>query len=175
MKQELSQNGFDLIKHYEGLHDGDLTQIGLQPKMCPANIWTIGWGHAIFYKGRFLKGLSDKELAYKLFPNLTLEEADKWLAEDVKERVDAVNNLQLELTQGQFDALVDFVYNEGIGNLNTSTLLQRIRLKASPMMIEEAFSRFKYGGGKVLPGLILRRRSESELFNNGDLKFYTSL
>jgi lysozyme len=175
MKQELSQNGFDLIKHYEGLHDGDLTQIGLQPKMCPANIWTIGWGHAIYYKGRFLKGLSNKELAYKLFPNLTLEEADKWLAEDVKERVDMVNDLQLELTQSQFDALVSFVYNVGFGNLKTSTLLHRIRMKATPIYITEAFGRFKYGGGKVLPGLILRRRTESELFNNGDLKFYTSL
>ena len=38
-----SERGMNLIKKYEGLHDGDLKAIGLQPKMCPANVWTEGW------------------------------------------------------------------------------------------------------------------------------------
>lgn len=42
-----SENGIILIKHYESLHDGDLSRIGLQPKMCPAGYWTEGYGHAI--------------------------------------------------------------------------------------------------------------------------------
>ena len=50
-RQEMrtSNKGIDLIKEFEGLHDGDLSIIGLQPKMCPAGIWTQGYGHAIIY------------------------------------------------------------------------------------------------------------------------------
>jgi lysozyme len=39
---KISEKGLDLIKHFESLHDGDLTIVGLQPKMCPAGIWTEG-------------------------------------------------------------------------------------------------------------------------------------
>ena len=55
-----------VIKHYEGLHDGDLSKIGLQPKMDPSGIWTEGWGHAIHQNGKFIRGASNKALAYKL-------------------------------------------------------------------------------------------------------------
>ena len=44
----------DLVKSFEGIHDGDLTVIGLQPKMCPAGIWTVGYGRALRSKPRML-------------------------------------------------------------------------------------------------------------------------
>ena len=54
---KISQIGIDLIKHFEGLHDGDLKAIGLQPKKCPAGIWTEGYGHTMRdVNGNFLKG-----------------------------------------------------------------------------------------------------------------------
>ena len=60
-----SQKGINLIKYFESLHDGDLTEIGLQPKMCPAGIWTEGYGHAIRdLKGQFFKGKDNKLKAY---------------------------------------------------------------------------------------------------------------
>ena len=54
----ISKNAIDLIKHYESLHDGNLKEIGIQPKMDPVGIWTIGWGHAIAdpITKQFLKG-----------------------------------------------------------------------------------------------------------------------
>ena len=59
-----SQKGIDLIKHFESLHDGDLTQIGPQQKMDVKGIWTAGWGHAIINKGGFVMGEEQKDLAY---------------------------------------------------------------------------------------------------------------
>ena len=54
-----------LISKYEGLHDGDLKEIGLQPKMDPVGIWTEGWGHAIIdSKGNFVKGIDCKTNAF---------------------------------------------------------------------------------------------------------------
>ena len=56
---KISQQGLDLIKFYEGLHDSDLTRIGLQWKYCPAGVVTVGWGHALFYQG---EDMPDKNL-----------------------------------------------------------------------------------------------------------------
>ena len=61
-----NQEGINLIKHFESLHDGDLKQIGLQPKMDPIGIWTEGYGRAMRDdKGNFIKGSAKIELAYK--------------------------------------------------------------------------------------------------------------
>ena len=56
-----SSSGIALIAYFEQYHDGDLTKIGLQPKMCPAGIWTVGLGHALINKntGKWLKGQQD--------------------------------------------------------------------------------------------------------------------
>jgi lysozyme len=174
---KLSQSGYDLIKHYESLHDGDLSQIGLQPKMCPAGVWTVGWGHAVVYKGRILKGEQNRKLALSLYPNLSEDDASTLLVEDALLREKQVNDLGLKLEQYEFDALVSFVFNEGIGNLKSSTLLRRIIAKKNNEhitddMIREAFGRFKYASGIVLPGLVYRRKTEAELFINNILTFF---
>ena len=53
-----SERGIQLIKFFESLHDGDLSKIGLQPKLCPADVVTIGYGHAVKDKnGNFLNQL----------------------------------------------------------------------------------------------------------------------
>ena len=58
-----SNIGIELIKEFESLHDGDLSIIGLQPKMCPAGIWTEGYGHAMRdNKGNFIKGWFAREV-----------------------------------------------------------------------------------------------------------------
>jgi lysozyme len=173
----INEIGYNLIKHYESLHDGDLSQIGLQPKMCPAGVWTIGWGHAVVYKGRLLKGEQNKKLALSLYPKLSEEESGKLLVEDAQLREKQVNDLRLKLEQYEFDALVSFVFNEGIGNLKSSTLLRRIIARknnehVTDDMIREAFGRFKYASGIVLPGLVFRRQSEAELFINNILTFF---
>ena len=176
---KLSETGIKLIKHYESLHDGDLNVIGLQPKLCPAGIWTVGWGHAIVYNGKFLKSdpeKKNKEIAYSLYPALTLEEADQMFLVDIQVYENQVTSLNLKINQNQFDALVSFSYNCGFKNLLNSTLLKRI--KANSGNIQEAFEMWNKGDcngdGKLetLAGLTARRKTEAELFIKGTLTFY---
>jgi lysozyme len=157
--------GKDIIKFCESLHDGDLTQIGLQPKMCPAGIWTEGWGHAMTQFGKPLKGIENKELAYKLSKIKTEADAEEVLESDLIDVECAVTRLvKVPLTQNQFDALVSFTFNLGQGNFHTSTLLKKLNAGD----YKGAADQFKYwnkSGGKVLPGLTTRRKMETDLFN----------
>ena len=85
---EIGKLGIELIKYFESLHDGDLKKIDLQPKLCPANIVTIGYGHALKDKdGSWLKGeegLSKALLLYPEWETITKEEANKILEDDLK-------------------------------------------------------------------------------------------
>lgn len=173
---KISNKGIELIKHFESLHDGDLTHIGLQPKMDPLGIWTVGYGHALKIDGEYLRGEKDKDRAYAMFPNMTEEHACTLLDEDCDERELQVSNLGLSLLQNEFDALVSFAYNEGIGNLRQSNLLKYIsKGNRSEETIKWAFGVWCKGRVDgvliVLPGLIKRRRSEAELFLTGKLIF----
>ena len=160
-----SENGIILIKHYESLHDGDLSRIGLQPKMCPAGYWTEGYGHAILGPdGQKIKGVSGKALAYKNSIVKNESQACNLLAKDLIWRETAINRLGLNLTQNQFDSLVSFSYNVGIGSFIKSTLLADIRKKAPEKKIREDFLKWVYSDGKKLPGLVFRRQAEADLF-----------
>lgn len=166
-----SQNGINLIKHFESLHDGDLTKIGLQPKTCPAWIWTTGYGHALTdINGSFLKGVTGYQRLLEIYPDLetiTEEEAEDLLKEDLEEIEVKINSLKLSLLQNEFDALVSFAFNCGFGSLLSSTLLKRIKSKSGD--IKEAFLMWNKSNGKVLNGLIKRREAEAELFINNKL------
>lgn len=118
-----------ILKKCESLHDGDLSEIGLQPKMDCQGIWTEGWGHAIYdpVTKDFVRGQSNKNRAYALRIITNEDQADATLLLDLKQREDTVNSLGLQLNQNQFDALVDFCYNVGSGNLQSSTLLKTIK------------------------------------------------
>lgn len=158
-----SQVGIKLIKEFESLHDGDLSIIGLQPKMCPAGIWTEGWGRAMRdSKGNFLRGQEDKDLAYSRISIKTVAEADKALVEDLKSREHTVmQNIKIKLDQSEFDALVSYVYNTG----GSSTLYNLINNKADKSKIKFWFeNKYITGGGKKLAGLIRRRKAESNLY-----------
>lgn len=171
---KIGPKGIALIQHCESLHDGDLSVVGLQPKMDSVGIWTEGWGRAMRYNGSFLRGEENKELAYKLSTIKTDEDAMKALLEDLEFYEDHINNLDICDTQGQFDALCSFSYNLGIGRLITSTLCTRVRKKDTPERIKEAFLMWNKGTVKgkkvVLKGLTLRRGYEADLFNTGDFQ-----
>lgn len=158
--------GKNLIKHFEGLHDGDLSKIGLQPKMCPAGLWTAGWGSLILDdKGQRIEGLANKEKAYKFNKINTVEDADKQLEIDLRTRESMIDSLQLKLNQNQFDALVSFCYNIGFANLKSSTLLVDVKANASKEEIKKQFLRWVYAKKKKLAGLVNRRVAEAELFS----------
>jgi len=158
-----SQKGKDFIKSFESLHDGDLKLLGLQPKMDPSKIWTEGWGRAMRGSdGKYLKGESNRQLAYKRATIKTLEEANKALDEDLKPREKAVNSkLMVQVNQNQFDALVSHYYNTG----GSDTLFNLVNKKAGKTEIYRWFTeRYITSDGKVLNGLIRRRKAEADLY-----------
>lgn len=135
-------NGLNLIKSFEGCH--------LNAYLCPANVPTIGYGHT-----------KNVRLGMKITP----EQAEKFLRDDLKTFEKIVkDNVKMPLNQNQFDALVSFVFNVGGGNFKTSTLLKVLN-KGDYGAAAGEFSKWVYGGGKKLPGLVRRRQAEAELFS----------
>lgn len=166
------QQGIDLIKHYESLHDGDLTKIGLQPKLCPAGVVTVGWGHTETHNGEQIKSF---ELFAELYPdlmNLTEEQADELLKKDlVKEEAKVNLRINVPITQYQFDALVSYFFNIGY----SATMVQLVNLKATNKEITEwMIHHYITVGGVYKAGLFYRRESEAHLFTTGELKYFNT-
>lgn len=165
---KINKAGLDLIKHFESLHDGDLKLIGLQPKMCPAQVWTVGYGRALVdaKTGQFLKGAKDKAKAYAMYPALTEAEAEQMLLEDttsfskqVKARLGKV-----VLNDNQFSALVSFSYNLGVGAFERSTLRKKLLVNPKDTSIKAEFAKWNKASGVVLKGLVRRRQAEADLY-----------
>jgi lysozyme len=132
---------FDLIKKFEGL--------SLKAYLCPAKVWTIGYGHT--------KGV-------KAGDTITQAQADKMLADEVSAFAFSVFPLiKVPVNQNQFDALVSFAYNVGTGALGKSTLLRRLNEKQYSVAADE-FLKWNKAGGVVLKGLVRRREAERLLF-----------
>jgi len=122
--------------------------------LCPANIWTIGWGNTKIPGKPVTKGMT-----------CTREEADEEFLIDTQDSQKAVNRLvKVALTQGQFNALVDFVFNLGAGRLKVSTLRKKINAGVWDEIPGE-LNKWVYGGGRKLKGLVLRRQAESAYFS----------
>lgn len=167
----------DLVKHFESLHDGDLTTIGLQPKLCPTGYWTEGYGHVII--GPDKKPLTWKTPYKSALAHSTIKtesDALRVLAEDLAIRSATVKRfVTVRLTQCQFDALVSFQYN--VGALGTSTLLTELN-RGKWNLAAQNFNRWVWGtdpatGQKVeLAGLKRRRKAERALFEGLDFQRY---
>ena len=144
---KISNNGLNLIKQFEGLR--------LAAYDDGAGVWTIGYGTIKYPNGaRVKKG--DK---------ITQAQADQYIANDVATFERSVNMLvNVPLTQNQFDALVSFTYNLGATNLSASTLLKKLNTKDYKGTSAE-FQKWNKAGGKVMTGLVRRRKAEMELFN----------
>jgi lysozyme len=137
--------------------------IGLQPKMCPAKVWTEGYGRAMRNKyGVFLKGTKDKKEAYANVTINNKQEAEQALVEDLRvfERI-VSSKIKIPLTQNQFDSLVSYTYNTG----GSDTLFKLINKKAPEEQIRKWFeTKYITSNGVRLQGLVRRRRAESDLF-----------
>ena len=133
-----SKAALDQIAKYEGIR--------LKAYKCPAGVWTIGVGHT----GGVTEGMT-----------ITHDQAMAFFADDIKASERAVEKLGMELTQGQFDALVSFCYNCGAGNL------KKLCTGRTKKQIADAIPLYNKGGGKVLAGLVKRRAWERGLFVEG--------
>lgn len=139
--KKISQKGIDLIKSFEGLE--------LKAYLCPAKVWTIGYGHT--------KGVRQGQ-------SITSEQADDFLKSDIADSEKEVNKQSLKLNQNQFDALVSFTYNVGVGSFRSSTLLKKAKRNPNDESIRNEFAKWKYANSEILPGLIRRRTAESDLY-----------
>lgn len=165
-----SKPGIDLIKYFESLHDGDLSQIGLQPKMCPAGIWTEGYGHAITdRRGRKVAGVEMRATALQLSKVKTEAEADELLADDLKTFEDIVNSkVKVKLNQNEFDALVSHTYNTG----GSETLFELINQDKKSEKVKNWWTiKYTSVAGKQLKGLVLRRRVEWNFYKTGIINY----
>jgi len=144
----VSDKGIELIKKFEGL--------SLKPYLCPARIPTIGYGNT-FYEDGTKVTMSDKLI--------TAERATAMLKVVVSQFAVGVAKLITfkGVSQHQFDALVSFAYNVGLGNLKSSTLLKRVNKNEMELASME-FKKWDKAGGKVLAGLTKRREAEAMLF-----------
>ena len=144
---KISNNGLNLIKQFEGLR--------LNAYDDGVGVWTIGYGTIKYPNGVRVKH-GDK---------ITQAQADQYIANDVATFERAVNMLvNVPLNQNQFDALVSFTYNLGATNLSASTLLKKLNSKDYNGAAGE-FQKWNKAGGKVMTGLVRRRKAEMELFN----------
>jgi lysozyme len=134
--------GLALIKKYEGCK--------LTAYLCPANIVTIGYGNTFYKDGSKIK-LGDK---------ITQQQAEDLLMDLLPQFEAIVNkNIKIDLTQYQFDSLVSFVWNCG----KSETLFRLVNSKSKDLK-EWWQTHYTTGGGKVLQGLVNRRKEESEVF-----------
>jgi lysozyme len=158
-------NGINLITHYEG--------IKLTPYLCPAGYVTVGVGKVLLdNKGNMLKGQSALDAILKTWKLKTKEELiNDFRVNDLPRYEKQLNSLNIQFTQYQYDALISFIYNVGFNALLKSTLLKKIKLKATSIEITNEFLKWNKGGGKILSGLTNRRKSEALLFTTGELKF----
>ena len=169
----MDTNLISLIKHYESLNDGDLSEIGLQPKMDCRGIWTEGYGSLVLNHGQKIVGIQNKALAYTCSKIKTEAEAEKQLIQRISEFENDVDSLKLNLKTNERDALIDFAYNCGFENLKISMLLVLVRKNVTtPALITSRFLSWNHSGGVVYRGLTARRQSEATLYLTGILKFY---
>lgn len=167
--RRINAAGLTLIKSFEGLHDGDPSTPALEPKLCPAGVWTVGWGHALTADGRQLRGEADRAAAMdewrRLWPaGMTPADAEALLRQDLASVETGIVRLcPVPLTDAQFSALVSLAYNIGLDALAGSTL-RRLLLAGDITGAADQFPRWCRAGGRMLPGLVRRRAAERALF-----------
>ena len=139
----MSDYAFIRLKELEGFR--------AEAYQCPGGVWTIGYGHT--------KGVKKGQ-------RITEGDASRLLVKDVEyfEQFLAKEPYEEELTQGQWDALTDFLFNLGPGNFLSSTLRKKLLRDIDDSTIPDEFRRWNKSKGKVLPGLVKRREWEAQMF-----------
>ena len=144
-KMQTSDEGKKLIKKFEGCK--------MRAYLDVVNVPTIAYG---------------RTKNVKLGDTCTQDQAEEWLEEELVEYEGYVNEaVKVPLTQNQLDALVSWTYNLGPSNLNKSTLLKVLN-NSDYDGVPEQIMRWNKAGGKVLDGLVRRRKAEAEMFKGND-------
>jgi lysozyme len=137
-----SANGLSLTEQFEGCQ--------LTAYQDQVGVWTIGYGHT----------------GTDVTPGLTIthDRAQALLAQDIANAGACVNNeVSVQLTQHEFDALVDFVFNLGAQAFKGSTMLRFLNAGEYANAAAQ-FELWDHAGGVVVAGLLRRREAEASLF-----------
>ena len=145
-----SERGIQLIKHHEGVRN--------RPYRCPAGLWTVGVGHLIG---------DGKSLPESWNSTFTKEEIDGLLKRDLQRFELGIHKMlpNMPLRQPEFDALVSFSFNLGLGCFQRSTVRQAL-LRGDKAQAMESLVKYCRAGGKILKGLQNRRLDEKRLFES---------
>jgi len=147
---DISDNGLNLIKQFEGYRSS--------PYQDQNGIWTIGYGSTYLLDGTRVNENTD------IVDNDT---ATALLKYGCQTAINCINqNIIVDLTQNNFDALCSFVYNIGTGSFIKSTLLKVINGEVTTISINDAFLMWDKAGGVVNAGLLRRRNAEIALYNS---------
>lgn len=142
-----NKKAIDLLHHFESCV--------LEAYICPAKVWTIGWGNTRYEDGQPVKQ-GDK---------ITQQRADELFLNILRKfEYGVVDSIRSKVNENQFSALVSFTYNVGIGNLRESTLRKLVNANPNDPEIRTQFMRWNKGGGQVLNGLTRRRQAEADLY-----------
>ena len=143
-----SQTCIDLIKKFEGFRaDAYQDSVG---------VWTVGYGSTMWPDGKKVaKG-----------QKMTMAEAEKVMAWELdrKGKVILAGLPTTTINQNQYDALLSFAYNLGVGALLKSTLFRKLKVNPNDETIRAEFMRWVNAGGKPLKGLITRRKAEADMY-----------
>ena len=157
-----SETGIHLIKFFEGVR--------YKPYMCSGNVWTVGCGHAL-YPRQLAMNLADRA-KFDLKPEdnriWTKEEVDGLLKYDLQRFELGVLRLlgTLQPTQAEFDSLVSFSFNLGLGTFQRSTVRSAF-IRGDKTRAGEVLLKYCRAGGRVLKGLQRRRMAEHAMFMSG--------
>lgn len=144
----ISENGLKFIKENEGFVSC--------PYLDQVKKATIGIGSTFYENGSPVQ-LSD--------PCITPERAMELVHSYLKPVIEEIPKLiDKPLTQNQFDAICDFIYNIGMGGFKSSTLLKKIKVNPNDSMIANEFEKWVKGGGKIIGALVSRRKREVALY-----------
>lgn len=154
----VSPKAIKMISHHESVRQN--------PYKCPAKLWTVGVGHVMFPEQGKLK--IDQRDAFtppqEAMRKYSMEEVDEILRLDLARFEKGVATYcPVPLTQGQFDSLVSFSFNVGLGTLQRSTMRQKV-LRGEMESAAEELLKYCMAGGKILKGLQNRRLDERALF-----------
>lgn len=152
----ISKNGIQFVTDREGSRSKSYLDSAGYP--------TIGVGHLLtpseLSSGKI--NIAGTNVAWR--DGLNAQQIAQLLDQDLDKHERGVNkNVNVPLTQNQFDTLVSFSFNVGIGAMSTSTLLKRLNARNYDD-VPKQLERWKYSGGKIIPGLINRRALEGELW-----------
>jgi lysozyme len=144
----VSKAAIALIKHHEGVRS--------RPYRCPANLWTVGVGHLIG---------DGKSLPDSWNRTFSQEEIDGLLKSDLRRFELGVHKMlpNVPLRQHEFDAIISFCFNLGLGCFQRSTIRQAL-LRGDKTQAMESLVKYCRAGGKILRGLQIRRLDERALF-----------